>query len=188
MDYRRSTVVVVHAVGDDWVIWQVATIVPGLVGRLSGAWRFPVSDLDTWDRLTFSRRSWATAEAAQRLAADGITLPLSLDADLTRHVVVDRFAEVAAAFTAHAASLPKSRPLVVPPWPTVPPPLDPNVEAPGAPADVARPLGVARWFAGMADAWDVIEAVRTNKSRQYLHPLGGPRPMAFPLPQPDSIV
>lgn len=187
MDYRRTTVVVIHALDDDWVIWQVATIVQGLVGRLSGAWRFPASDLDKWDRLTFSRRSWATTEATDRLVSVGRTLPLRLDADATRQVVVDRLAEVAGAFTAHASSLPRSRSLVVPPWPTIPPPLDPNVEAPRAPADMARPLGVARWFAGMADAWDAIEAVRTNKGREYLHDLGGTRPLGLPLPQPDSI-
>lgn len=177
-DYRSRTIAVIDVHGDDWVVWYVTVRRLGNESRLSGAWTFPISDTSTWELLTFERTTWATLEAAQLADAGGLQRPLPLDAGAARQRVSDRLAEVSAAFAEHQSS--RRTRLVEPPWPQIPAALDPEDLAS---QDKPRALEVARWFDDLLDCWDAIEDERTHGNRGYLHKLGGPIPLPFPVYQ-----
>lgn len=180
VDYRNSTIAVLDVAAGEAAIWQVSTTrLDQSESALSGAWVFQRDDREQWERLTFARRCWSTPDAGAFLAGRGWQFGIPLDAEAVRCEVQHHRQALIEAFRVRCEGRPGLR---EPDWPTISGPLDVST---GGPAGPGRALRAARWFAGLVEAWQELEQIRTAKTRPYLHPLGGVDQLPLPLSAAD---
>ncbi|NKS64293.1 hypothetical protein GS966_15340 [Rhodococcus hoagii] len=182
--YFKPVAVIDEVTQSDSVsIWHVDVAHPADFGapmpRLSGAWCFPVDELN-WERVRslLANRFLVLSSATDLI--DRLEVPHAGVVDITRTVDAVRaeITKLQDAFADHAAQS-RSK-LTAPDWPTVPHPTEIAASfGPGNDEKTGAALALARGFERLAFAWEQVEKQRVQRS--FLKEFGGPDPRPLPL-------
>jgi hypothetical protein len=152
-----DVVMVASAAGDRIALWKVFTGIDLGISRMVGGWVLDCAEEAVID--TLMRDRWVLATDGGRRALDQTRVAIVgyVDAAATVAGVRGEIAKLQDRFDREPR--PKNRKLVPPDWPSIPDVVDADS---GTAADdqAGVALGVGRWVADLAEAWDRIEKQR----------------------------